>query len=119
MYFFDTYALWEILKGNPNYEKYSSKKMICTIFNLYEFYSTLRRDFSEETARSHVSILADSIVEATAQDVIEAVEMKKRLNRKNLSFIDCLGYVKAKELGIKFLTGDKEFAQMENVEFVK
>ena len=32
---------------------------------------------------------------------------------------DCIGYIIAKRLGMKFLTGDKEFEGFENVEFVK
>ncbi len=32
---------------------------------------------------------------------------------------DCIGYIFAKQLGIKFLTGDKEFENLDNVEFVK
>lgn len=33
--------------------------------------------------------------------------------------VDCIGYVYAKENGLRFVTGDKEFEGMENVEFVK
>ena len=32
---------------------------------------------------------------------------------------DCIGYIMAKKLNIKFLTGDKEFENFLNVEFVK
>ena len=32
---------------------------------------------------------------------------------------DCIGYILAKNIGIKFLTGDKEFENLDNVEFVK
>ena len=32
---------------------------------------------------------------------------------------DCVGYVVAKRVGVKFLTGDREFKDMPNVEFVK
>jgi len=44
----------------------------------------------------------------------------RALNKKrNLSYVDCIGYIIAKQRNIKFLTGDKEFEYMENVEFVK
>jgi hypothetical protein len=33
--------------------------------------------------------------------------------------VDALGYSYSRKLGIKFLTGDKEFSEMENVEYVK
>ncbi len=34
--FADTYALVEILKGNPNYEKYSERMLTTTEFNIFE-----------------------------------------------------------------------------------
>ncbi len=119
MHFFDTYALWELIKGNPDYAPYSQEKIVCSIFNAYEFYVTLRKNFDERTARRYTAILNGCLVEISISNVIEAVEMKRMNSRLNLSFIDCLGYIKAKELGIKFLTGDKEFQNMNNVEFVK
>ena len=39
--------------------------------------------------------------------------------KKDISMTDCIGYFLAKSLGIKFLTGDKEFENMKDVEFVK
>ena len=39
--------------------------------------------------------------------------------KRNVSMTDCVGYILAKQLGIKFLTGDKEFEHLDNVEFVK
>ena len=45
--------------------------------------------------------------------------MKFRVMNKNMSMTDCISYMQAKELGIKFLTGDKEFEDLENVEFIK
>ena len=119
MYFFDTYTLWELIKKNPRYEPFSQESIICTIFNVYEFYVTLRKDFNEEIAKRYVLLLEDCLVETTIKNIIDAVEMKKQFNKQDISFIDCLGYIKAKELKIKFLTGDKEFEMMENVEFVK
>ena len=37
---------------------------------------------------------------------------------KKMSMTDCISYIQAKKLGIKFLTGDKEFKNKENVEHV-
>ena len=39
--------------------------------------------------------------------------------KRSLSYADCIGYIIALRYGIKFLTGDKEFETLENVEFVK
>jgi uncharacterized protein len=38
---------------------------------------------------------------------------------KKLSTIDCVGYSVANRLNIPFLTGDREFADMDNVQFVR
>ena len=49
--------------------------------------------------------------------------MKKRKELKekglNISYIDAIGYTISLERGIKFLTGDKEFKNLPNVEFIK
>jgi len=38
---------------------------------------------------------------------------------EKLSLVDALGYSYSRKLGIKFLTGDREFSGMENVEYDK
>ena len=38
---------------------------------------------------------------------------------KTLSTIDCVGYSVANRLNIPFLTGDPEFADMDNVQFIR
>ena len=42
----------------------------------------------------------------------------RKIKRKP-SYIDCIGYMVAKRLNIKFLTGDKDFEDLDNVKFVK
>ena len=49
----------------------------------------------------------------------EAMKLKLKFKDKKLSYVDCIGYVFALELGLKFLTGDNEFKDLVNVEFVK
>jgi len=47
------------------------------------------------------------------------MQFRIKNRHKNLSMTDCISYIMAKRLGIKFLTGGKEFKNLENVEFVK
>jgi len=47
------------------------------------------------------------------------MEFRVQNIKKDTSITDCISYFMAKNLGIKFLTGDKEFENLENVEFVK
>ena len=54
-------------------------------------------------------------------DYLNASDFRLSANRtgKKLSLVDALGYSYSRKLGIKFLTGDREFSEMENVEYVK
>ena len=45
--------------------------------------------------------------------------MDLKTTHRKLSIPDAIGYTVARRLNIKFLTGDKDFEGMENVEFVK
>jgi hypothetical protein len=50
-FFGDTYALIELLKGNPNYEGYSHADLVTTEINILELTYALFRDFGrDETA---------------------------------------------------------------------
>jgi len=103
-----------------NYEKYAKAKVVTTYFQLYEVYYILMRegyseeeieDFFEETKKFCINLKFDWIP--------ESVYFRRKYNKRDLSYVDCLGYVAARDIGIKFLTGDKEFKDLPNVEFVK
>ena len=53
------------------------------------------------------------------EDVKETTRLKIKYAKRKLSIPDSMGYVIAKRLGIKFLTGDAKFEDLENAEFVK
>jgi len=122
-YFADTYALIEILRGNPNYGRYSEKELITTEFNLFELAFALTRDFGEERALKIMKAVraAVTVVEPTDEDYVKASLFRLRMRKegKNFSLVDALGYVMSLRLGIPFLTGDKAFKGMANVEYVK
>ena len=59
----------------------------------------------------------DFVVDVRLADIKNAMDLKT--TKRNLSIPDAVGYTVAKRLGIKFLTGDTDFEDMENVEFVK
>jgi predicted nucleic acid-binding protein len=121
--FADTYALIELLKGNPNYENYSQADLIATEFNILELTYALFRDFGRDEAAKVVKLIRDKIkiLPTEDPDYLDASEFRKSANKtgKKLSLIDALGYSCSKKLGIKFLTGDREFIEMENVEYIK
>ena len=45
--------------------------------------------------------------------------MSLKIKNKQRSIPDVMGYIIAKKYNAKFLTGDKEFKDVPNVEFVK
>lgn len=115
--FFDTYAFFEIIEGNPNYQKYNFMNIVTTIFNLIELNYTIKREKGKEAADAHLDKYSPLITPMTIDDIKNATDM--RLKHKNMSFPDVIGYVVAKRLGIKFVTGDGDFMGMPNVEIVK
>ncbi len=52
--FGDTYALIELLKGNPSYDRYSNADLVTTEFNMLELTYALLRDFGRhENSKCH------------------------------------------------------------------
>ena len=118
VFFFDTYALFEVLRQNPAYEKYARARGITTIFNLAEFNYGLKRDkkpYADEMTRKNESLL----VEVQVDDVIHAMSFRFKHKDKGVSIPDAIGYAVAKRHETRFLTGDKAFEGLPNVEFVK
>ena len=118
-YFFDTYAIVEIICNNKSYEKHQEEDITTSILNVGEIYYSLLREKGEEIADFWYEKLKQSAISVDIETVINAMKFKFENRTKNLSFIDCVGYTIAKDKGLKFLTGDKEFESMSNVEFVK
>ena len=87
-----------------------------------ELYYASLRDSNEETAERDYETFVPAEVEIPEKTLKNA--MKKRLEfqqkkKMNISYVDAIGYQYALENNLKFLTGDREFKGVENVEFVK
>lgn len=118
--FFDTYALIEVSEGAKAYEPYSGEiGVVTTKMNLMEFHYSVLKTLGTEKANNLFNAFAKYVTEITDEDIIEANLFKLKHNKGDLSYVDCLGYAISNRLGIKFLTGDKEFEHLPNVEFVK
>ena len=117
VFFFDTYAFFEIIQGNPSYAQYKDAVAITTIFNFAELNYGLKKGMSIEAADERTASFAHYIVDVTSTDVQEA--MTFRLKHKDMSIPDAIGYIVARRYGVRFLTGDEDFRNMPNVEFVK
>ena len=115
----DTYALIELIGGNPNYQKYTNNLLLTTNFNLAELYYALLRDYDQETAEKYLKLYLDFLIPITPSSIQWGMQFKLKYRKDKLSYTDCVGYALAFELNIKFLTGDQKFETMPNVEFVK
>jgi uncharacterized protein len=118
-YFFDSYAVMEILKGNKNYDNFKDSEIVLTKLNLFEIYHNILKQFNEELAEEIINKYKIFAVDFDENVIKESAKFRIENIKKNISMTDCIGYVLAKNIGIKFLTGDKEFENLVNVEFVK
>lgn len=118
-YFFDSYAIMEIVKENQNYHPYVESKIILTKLNIFEIFYNLSIQEGEEKASEVIEELFSQVIDFSFEDIKEASKLKIKHKKRQLSMTDCIGYATSKRIGVKFLTGDKEFEDLENVEYVK
>lgn len=121
--FGDTYALIELLKGNPSYDRYSNADLVTTEFNMLELTYALLRDFGRHETVNVIDFIRRKIevIPTDDSDYLDASALRLSANKtgKKLSLVDALGYSCSRKLGIKFLTGDREFKELDNVEYIK
>ncbi len=119
-FFLDTYALYEIITGNKAYKKYTSGVvLITTKLNLMELYYGLLVNYDRRIAEKNYQAFREYTIEIDDETIKKAMEFKLANKEKNLSYVDCIGYTIARQRNINFLTGDKEFKDVEGVEYVK
>ena len=117
-YFFDTYAIIEIVEGSENYREYSGEPIITSLYNIYEFTYYLLREYEREKAEEVLDKLNYNILQPEEKHLFKASKLKIENKDQQLSYVDCMGYQLAGENDLKFLTGDIEFKNRENVEYV-
>ena len=118
-YYFDTYALIEIVRNSPNYLKFLEESIVTTKFNLAELIYITMSEFGQETAKSMFERFKNFETEVSDEILFKAMKFRFENKKKGLSYADCIGYVFALENKLKFLTGDGAFEGMVNVEFMK
>ena len=120
-FFFDTYALYETVHNSNSYSKYLNGELslITTKLNLMELYYSLLRVYGKEKAEESFNFFKGFCVEIDDEILKQASEFRFANYKRDLSYVDCIGYILAKRRGVKFLTGDEQFKKFDNVEFVK
>jgi len=118
IFVYDTYAIIEIISGNEKYKDYLDKKIIINDFIFAELsYILIREKYPNYD--KYLKRYMKQIIHVAPELIKQAMEFRYKNKAKNLSMTDCISYFMAKELGIKFLTGDEQFEDLEDVEFVK
>ncbi len=115
----DTYALVEIKLGNSKFTHFFKSPFVINDITLAEFYSVVLREEGEEKADYWFKKLERYSVSVSREILIEAVKFRYKHKKSRISFFDAVGYIFALRNGYKFVTGDKEFEGLNNVEFKK
>jgi len=118
-FFFDTYALFELIHGSKNYANYRNARIITTKLNLMELHYRILSVYGDNYAEKAYQKFLSFVIEIPNEAIKKANRFKYLHKKQKLSYVDCIGYILAKLYSVKFLTGDKEFKEMENVKFVK
>ena len=80
-YFFDTYALIEILKDNINYLPFKEKSVTITLFNLAELFYYVLTNHTKE-AETIYSEYRSAVVDIDDETLKEAVALRKELKKE-------------------------------------
>lgn len=115
----DTYALAEIADENPKFKEYLNLPFVIADTTLAEFYSVLLREEGEAVADYWYKKLERYSLPVSKEILIEAVKFRQKHKKNNISFFDAVGYIFSIKNGYLFVTGDKEFENLSNVEFKK
>ncbi|MDO8459499.1 MAG: PIN domain-containing protein [Nanoarchaeota archaeon] len=115
----DTYALVEIYLGNEKFAEYLNVDFIINDLTLAEFYGVLLREYGENEANLWLKKLERYALQVNRKVLIEAVKFRYEHKKQNISFFDAVGYMFSVKNGYYFVTGDKEFENLPNVEFKK
>ena len=118
-FFFDTYAIFEILRNNPAYARFVSAGIVTNALVIAELTYKIAIEKNENDAVVVADHYLPFAVAVGPEIAKEAALFRAKNKRLNLSYADCIGFIQAKQLGVLFLTGDRQFEKMPNVEFVK
>lgn len=121
MYFLDTYALIELALGSKNYDHYIDADVVTLHVNLAELYYSLLKKYDQRTADFFHRQFLPFAVDFSSDIVPLAMLFRhqQRRQKKKFSHIDCLGYHFALKNEHLFVTGDRAFEHLENVEIVR
>lgn len=104
--------------SNTSYEKYKNFPVKISILNVAEVYSIILRNKNKSEADKWLENYNFELLEISPKTIARAVHFRF-MRKNNISLTDAVGYTISLENNLKFLTGDKQFENMPNVEFIK
>ena len=81
-YFLDTYAMMEILKSNPSFERFRNTPNTTSNVNLLELHYIISREFGLERANQLMEKLKNIISEINLEDVKRASAFRLKKAKK-------------------------------------
>ena len=118
-FFFDSYAIIELVKINPAYEKFKEVLIITNALNIAEAHYILTVYHGQEKADEAFKNLSINLLEIDKESAIAASKFRYEHKKLKLSYADCLGYCLARKKNLLFVTCDDAFESFEGVEFIK
>lgn len=115
----DTYALVEIAKGNPHFSHYFTAEFVITDLTLAEFYGVILREKGKRDADYWATRLGPYSTPVDKKVLLHAVRFRFEHRKQRISFFDAVGYIFSRAQGYAFVTGDKEFKNLQGVEYKK
>ena len=119
-YFYDSYAVLAYLSDDLNYRNYFEENTgVLTKVNLMEICYKILTVHGVRAAKRVLDAFSKYQIDFNLSDIIGSMKLRSTLKGRGLdvSYADALGYYLASKMRIKFLTGDKVFRGLANVEF--
>ena len=117
-YFYDSWAILEYLNTGRLAAYFRSTRGVTTWLQVMEvFYALLRDGKPESEARDLVAALQPHVIDFSFEDVLGAMGVRIQMarQRRNLSYVDAIGYFIARKRRLQFLTRDPGFRGLPGV----
>lgn len=118
-FFYDSFSVLAYLSDSPGYVDYFEKNTgVLTRLNLMEIHYAILKAHGSRAAHDTLEAFSGYEIDFALSDVEGAMKFRLGHRHLNLSYADALGYFLARRTGVRFLTGDRVFKGLPNVEFV-
>ncbi|NOZ81181.1 MAG: hypothetical protein GXP63_05925 [DPANN group archaeon] len=118
-YFYDTYILIEMTKRKKELQEYVDKTAYTLDYNLAELFYYFLREYNERTSWHVFRVFEKMAMRIPLSLIGKAMAFRWKYRKKRFSYVDALGYLYALENDLIFVTGDRAFNGMKQVEIVR